>query len=712
MFYLKKILVSNLFFIIFILSPASILVAGDRNFSLGRVIVTDSSDKENVRTGDVYKGDATGFVSEITKDSFQDKIESISDVLEREAGIQIKRSGGLGSFTSVTMRGASNKQVLIYIDGVLVNDASGGQFDLSTISLSDVESIEVYRGLVPLNFSRSSIGGIINVRTKRAKGLLNAVVSAGYGSFNTIKATGFINHKPGKFDYVMNLDYLSSDNNFKFLYNNGTEYNSQDDEWVKRKNNRFHQENLLTKLGYDFTKKIRLEISNQFFNKKQGLPALDNGKYSPSKAYLDTMRDILTLSIGINDVGPLNFNTLNKVSYFHKNEVFDDSLGEIGLGVNNQKKEYITEIYGYNFFLEWPTIYNVLSIIFDFQRQEFDSKDLLGEEDYGTSSRNSYTVGIEDTVYLFKESLIIRPALRYHFIHDNMENVEDLGTEITEGRKLSKGFLSPQVGLKYCPFKWINLKTNLARYVREPSLFELYGDRGFFLDNPELKEERGINFDVGFEINIERKKKILRRISFNGAYFLSNVDDIITYVYDSRGVGRAVNISKSEIMGIESGFVVDIMKYISFSFNYTWQNAVNKSEIDAFNGKKLPGKFDHSLYGKIEGKYRWFKLYLETSYDNGMFYDTANLYSANNRLDFNIGVSAKLWDLTLTFEAKNIGNSQYEDFHRYPLPGRSFYVTLKYNYLGKDDGEKKPSKDKKDLTETGNKGIRKSDTDR
>ena len=40
--------------------------------------------------------------------------------------------------------------------------------DLSNISLSDVESIEIYRGISPANFGKASIGGVVNIKTLRS----------------------------------------------------------------------------------------------------------------------------------------------------------------------------------------------------------------------------------------------------------------------------------------------------------------------------------------------------------------------------------------------------------------------------------------------------------------------------------------------------------------------------------------------------------------
>src|SRR6056297_951346 len=172
------------------------------DYTLDPVVVTAHGQDKDYQTGDVDTSTTPSFFSTITRDEFEGKMENLSDVIEKQAGIQVRQSGGLGSFSSVSMRGASGDQVMVFLDGVLLNDASGGGVDLSNISLSDVESIEIYRGITPANFGRSSIGGAINIRTNRAKKGFKGNVSAGYASFHTKKGSLFINHKPDKWDYL------------------------------------------------------------------------------------------------------------------------------------------------------------------------------------------------------------------------------------------------------------------------------------------------------------------------------------------------------------------------------------------------------------------------------------------------------------------------------------------------------------------------------
>ena len=71
----------------------------------------------------------------------------------------------------------------------------------------------------------------------------------------------------------------------------------------------------------------------------------------------------------------------------------------------------------------------------------------------------------------------------------------------------------------------------------------------------------------------------------------------------------------------------------------TWQDPENRSEIESFNGKKLPGRFEKSYLGRIEALHRGFKLYTEYVVEKDMYYDTANLLKAEDKKEVNAGIS-------------------------------------------------------------------------
>ncbi|NJL59678.1 MAG: TonB-dependent receptor [Desulfobacteraceae bacterium] len=179
--------------------------------TLDTIVVTA---QKPIQTGDVDQTQTPVFSSVIQRESYEGRMESLSEVVEKEAGVQVRQSGGLGSFSTMSLRGASADQVMIFMDGIPLNDASGGGVDLSNISLSDVEAIEIYRGATPLNFGRASLGGAMNIRTLRIPEKFQTGASLGYGSHNTQKLSAYLSHKPSEWDYLIAADYLSSDNDF------------------------------------------------------------------------------------------------------------------------------------------------------------------------------------------------------------------------------------------------------------------------------------------------------------------------------------------------------------------------------------------------------------------------------------------------------------------------------------------------------------------
>jgi outer membrane cobalamin receptor len=657
-------------FIFFLFFAPQIIRA--ESINLDPIIVTAKSNEETRQTGDVDKENTPVFYHKIQRDEFEGKVEDIAEVIQKQTGIQVRQTGGLGSFSTVSLRGASSEQVMVYLDGVLLNDAAGGGVDLSNISLSDVDSIEIYRGISPINFNKASIGGVVNINTIRTRPGLDANIATGYGSFNTQKISGFINHKPGDSDYLISADYLSSDNDFRILNNNGTPLNSNDDRWEDRNNAQFDQGNILARIGYDFNNNTRIDAVNRWFSKNQGLPSWNNS--SLTNTTYDTNQNISTLKLTADGISPFHLDTSSQIDYFTKTEEYDDSEGQIGLG--DQKMRYLTDRLGASCFSEWTSDLQTMGIELTGQQEDYRSNDLLNHQKLIKAERKTMIAGLQDTFFFYDQTLGITPAMRYQVVTDELKySIVPSYDEASQ----NEDYLNPQIGLKYKFSPELAVKTNLAEYDREPSFFELYGDRGFFVGNPNLKAESGINFDIGAEFDRGFENPWITGISLYGIYFSSDISDLITRSYDARGIGKSENISDASIDGIESEFAVDAIRCFRLIERYTWQDTQNRSGISAFDGNQLPGRFEHSWLSRAELTYFRCKIFVEYTRESNMYYDTANLLKAETKSEINSGLSWILDPWMLTLDAKNLNNDMYEDFNGYPLPGRSFYFTVKYS---------------------------------
>ena len=643
---------------------------------LDAVVVTARKMDEPLRTGDVDKEITPVMTTTIRREAFEGKTENIAEIIEKEVGVQVRQSGGLGSFSSVSLRGSSSDQVLVFMDGILLNDASGGGVDLSTIALSDVAAIDIYRGATPINFGSSGIGGAVNIRTLRSKKGLNASASGGYGSFNSRKFNGFINHKPGRFDYLISADYLASDNDFEILNDNGTQWNPNDDRVENRNNAQVEQANLLGKAGYDASDTLRLDLVNQFFVKDQGIPSWNNSPLTRST--LDTIRNITTVKLTADDLTAAHLNTNTRLSYTWKEEEYDDRGGHIGLG--QQHNTYTTDRFDADMFVEWTGDRQNLIGTVNLLHETYESEDHLGKSNPRDSRRDTFSLGLQDSIFLFDDSLIVTPAARYNWIEDTLSAGTSIWDMPLGQENRSDNYLTPQIGLVYGPLTWLKLKSNLAKYVRQPSFFELFGDRGLFVGNPDLKEERGINFDIGAECQWAAPVDWFQRLSLNAAYFHNDVEDLITRVYDARGIGKSVNMSGALIRGVELSGTAEFLDRFRAVANFTHQDPKNESDINAFDGKRLPGRFENSLLGRLEARYAGVTVYGEYVMETGLYYDAANLLPAADKKEVNAGISWAVGSWMFRLEGKNLADEWYEDFNGFPLPGRSFYASVKYTF--------------------------------
>ena len=93
------------------------------------------------------------------------QIQTVPEALRRVPGLTVTQSGGPGSLTSLFPRGGESDFTLVLVDGVEMN-AFGGGFDFSSLSIADVERIEVVRGPQSAVFGSGAIGAVVQIVTR------------------------------------------------------------------------------------------------------------------------------------------------------------------------------------------------------------------------------------------------------------------------------------------------------------------------------------------------------------------------------------------------------------------------------------------------------------------------------------------------------------------------------------------------------------------
>jgi vitamin B12 transporter len=185
---------------------------------LSTVVATANDDLGSITISSATKSeqsikDVTSNVEVITNIELEEKnIKTVAEALNLVSGVSFTSNGGMGSVTSISVRGSDNNRVLILIDGIKFKDHSSmSGTDISHLMINSIEKIEIIKGAQSGIWGADASAGVINIITKKPKGGTHGLILAEYGSFKTKKIAGEISHKENFFDISLLASKLTLD---------------------------------------------------------------------------------------------------------------------------------------------------------------------------------------------------------------------------------------------------------------------------------------------------------------------------------------------------------------------------------------------------------------------------------------------------------------------------------------------------------------------
>lgn len=137
--------------------------------------------------------------------------DSVADLLRREAGLQLSRSGGPGQPAALFVRGAASSQTAVFVDGVRIGSATLGSPSLEGIALAQVDRIEVLRGPGSSLYGADAVGGVINILTKRGEGPAQFDAHAAAGGDGSRQLSAGASGARGPWDLAASVAHEASD---------------------------------------------------------------------------------------------------------------------------------------------------------------------------------------------------------------------------------------------------------------------------------------------------------------------------------------------------------------------------------------------------------------------------------------------------------------------------------------------------------------------
>lgn len=208
-----------------------------------------------------------------------------------------------------------------------------------------------------------------------------------------------------------------------------------------------------------------------------------------------------------------------------------------------------------------------------------------------------------------------------------------------------------------------SMQLGVSYRERAPTLFEKYGDRGLFRGNAELRPERALSVDI---------QKADHQHWPGFSLYSRWVSDAITPQYNARGLGRATNAGRAQIVGLNLHQRWGLLPWLALRARADWLEARDRSD-GPFRNKRLPGRPEWVLdlgLDATHGRWAWGYAF---RYEEGAFYDSPNLLQAPTVRLHDLSLSVALpAGLSLQFQALNLSDNRHARFNGFPEPGRQY----------------------------------------
>lgn len=612
---------------------------------------------------------------EIRKNRYQ----SLNGLL-RNYGVSVNDYGPNQGLTQLALRGHRNglfgenmqDSVLVLLDGRRI-----GTSNLSMLPMANIERVEILRGPAAVQYGAAGVGGVINVITRRGGEEFHAGAEAGLGSFSQWHTQGYISGMAGPFDFAVGGQYGGAAN-----YNiGGDSYKLYDNTAVG------YTRGISANLGFNFFEQHRLGVTYTsmeighagnpgYFSNPDILPYTNRANTSIDLLYEGGHKDW-----GLSWMGRY-FN--GEADYFSSFDPNNPGMTSWPYWQSHIHHE------GAQAQLSWTNGMFTLTGGADWNRQTLTQADTYGLD--WLTFTNTWTYGDRSTynmlglfllgkLSLFDDRLIISAGLRND---DYILEFNDKSNDLHN--------LSPTVGIAWHATDWLTLKANYGVAYKLPTPYQFVGGPGWVttLPNHDLRPEKSYGLDAGVEIHY-------RGLRAGLSYFQSVTTDNVTPV----AVGWAQRYENSDgvlwLKGLEGNASVDfgeffewpfaLRPYVNFTHLFERKMTDDVKPLYVTDWDLACGvNFNHPGWGTdIDLRLTYFGHQFVRDWElnsptNGQIVRIGGKTTVDAFLTQRVWENEKVGTFSLQASVRNIFNEKYALQKGYPMPGRSVYVGVKWEF--------------------------------
>ena len=494
------------------------------------------------------------------KEIEQNQGRTLAQLINSKSGFEINGIRSVaGQNLSSFVRGGNNRQVLVLIDGVQINDPSlvNNEFDLRLLDINTIESIEILKGAASTLYGNNAATAVINITTKKAsKKSISASFISVVGTNQTQDENDYrlesftnnvsINGTLDKFNYVASFGNQFAD---------GLSAAASEEPEVDP----FSRYNVNLKLGYEFSENFTVSAYGSIDRFKTDI----DGFPPPNFTFADTNDEFLSRQQRVGISPKFNY----KNGSFQVNAAYTDIERE---AISTSSSITEAESFVLDAFNKYTFNDNIYTIIG------------LNYGDYKTRFAGEESFTITDP-------------------YANIVYVTDLGLTLNVGGRLNNhSTYGSQFVYNINPSYKFDINTGYAKIFGSyatsfiaPNLSQLFG---FFGPNPNLEPEENLTIEGGFEYNTKNGFRL------STVYFNRNEEN--TIIFGASGYENA--ITDATVQGFEVEAEVNLVDHLSISGNYTFTELTDGTRIRLPKHRanmSLGYDFSSRTFASLEGQY-------------------------------------------------------------------------------------------------------------
>lgn len=592
-------------------------------------------------------------------------VTDMADALHRLPGITLRDYGGAGGMKTVSVRGFGAKHTGVSYDGVMLSECQSGEIDLSRYSLDNVGSLSLVIGdnddiFIPAR--QATTPASVNIQTMQLSAddrLPHLKAQMKLGSFGY--ASPFLKYEQNVSEHMAFSalgEYTYAENDYPYTIKNGIETIED-----RRNNSRMNSGHGELNFLWTLSPSERLTGKLYYYDNDRQLPGQ---VFYYSNTSRETLRDR-------NLFGQLMYQTrlTEKLSlklngkYNWAASFYDDGMvaSQI-LDANYWQREYYTS--ACLLYLpsdEWAFDYSV---------------------DYAHNNLNST---LDTDVRPYRNTLLQSATAKYRtqrltvmgrLLYSLYLNGAKQGASAEDMRRLS-----PSLSLSYLLFPHFHVRFSYKEIFRAPTFNENYF---FHYGSKDLHPERTEQLNVGMTWTGDLGQTSVQT-TLDGYY--NEVKDMIVAVPFNMFVWNCVNVGKVRVLGFD--FTLNASQQIAdrqtltLSGYYSYQRAQNRAdETSPYYNNQIAYTPEHSCSAALAWENPWVNVSTHLTTVSERWSTNAHIEGTRVKGYYELGASAyrrfhigrSMMELRL--DLKNLTDKQYEIVGSYPMPGRSYQITLNY----------------------------------